>query len=154
MTCWMPSMPHRGELCPVRLLRRWCLPRARTRPGQAGVLLCVTGKQEFRAQSYDSWRKRVAAHSASSAIGTHSLRKGGTYRVVFYGGKHPGTPRTVTVSHFDAKYVWVYPAGADGELNRYSKHLVGRVSEEAGPPNWGLLSTAPRPKAWPIFNPT
>ena len=79
MTCWIPSIPQRGELCPVRLLQRWCLLRGKTWPGQEGALFCVTGKKEIRAQSYDSWRKRVAAHFASSAIGTHSLRKGGAH---------------------------------------------------------------------------
>jgi len=79
MTCWIPAMPQRGDLCPVRLLRRWWLLRRTTWPEQGGMLFCVTGKREVRAQSYDSWRKSVATHFASSSVGTHSLRKGGAH---------------------------------------------------------------------------
>ena len=64
------------------------------------------------------------------------LCRGGTYEIVFYGGRFPGTARTVTVRSVDAKFVWVYsapyPAGADGEVHSYSKHLVGSVSDVAG----------------------
>ena len=77
------------------------------------------------------------AHTLSLPEGVvselHKMRVGGTYTVVFYGGAFPGTPRTVTVRSMDARYVWVVPAGKDGEVNRYSKHLVGQVTEADGP---------------------
>ena len=77
------------------------------------------------------------AHTLSLPEGVvselHKMRVGGTYTVVFYGGMFPGTPRTVTVRSMDSRYVWVVPAGKDGEVNRYSKHLVGQVTEADGP---------------------
>ena len=86
MTCWIPELPHLGPRCPYLLLQQWCAIWDRTwRPAFAdGPLFCVTGKPGPAERSYDSWRKVLAGHFKSSAVGTHSLRKGGAhwYRTV------------------------------------------------------------------------
>ena len=66
----------------------------------------------------------------------HKLQRGKSYRVCYHGGQpgYRGKFREIFVRGFSEEFVWVIPAGRDGELNSYYKHLIGEVQEiEARP---------------------
>ena len=90
MTCWIPSIPELGRLCPATLLRKWLCTHASLSSSDLSPLFCVTSAPT-KAMSYDSWRKTLAAHFQSSDVGTHSLRKGGAHWYKHVAGASPDT---------------------------------------------------------------
>ena len=78
MHCWIPSLPHLQACCPVALLDSWFQLWDATWGSSDAHVFCVTNQKEAKPISADSWRKVISNHfKTDSAVGTHSLRKGG-----------------------------------------------------------------------------
>ena len=80
MLCWIPAEPRLGAACPAILLRAWLRSRKSMWDTAAeSPFFCVTGAATPRPVSADSFRRSIAACFPGSAVGTHSLRKGGAH---------------------------------------------------------------------------
>ena len=77
MLIWIPRLPQLGPLCPARLLQAWAARRAATWGQASGHFFCVTGAVVPRAVSADTFRRMLSRHVGDTAVGSHSLRKGG-----------------------------------------------------------------------------
>ena len=74
---WVPQLPPLGLLCPSKLLRAWLQLRSETRGQAEGAFFCVTGVDEVKPVSADTFRRMLSRYLQDSQVGSHSLRKGG-----------------------------------------------------------------------------
>ena len=74
MQCWLPHMEEFGLCCPFSLLQGDTCGLESCTP-----LFFVTNVNVPRPLSYDSWRRSLANVFRETAVGTHSLRKGGAH---------------------------------------------------------------------------
>ena len=80
MRCWLPRVEALGLCCPFSLLQRWLTLHADTWGHESCTpLFFVTNVNAPRPLSYDSWRRSLANVFRETAVGTHSLRKGGAH---------------------------------------------------------------------------